>query len=74
VNFAGQLRSANMNQATQMLDRKAAAEFLGIKEQTLAVWACTKRYDLPFIKIGRRVMYLITDLVAFINRNRVGGV
>jgi len=63
-----------MNQATQMLDRKAAAEFLGIKEQTLAVWACTKRYDLPFIKIGRRVMYLITDLVAFINRNRVGGV
>jgi len=63
-----------MNQATQMLDRKAAAEFLGIKEQTLAVWACTKRYDLPFIKSGRRVMYLITDLVAFINRNRVGGV
>ncbi len=58
---------------SQMLNRKAAAEFLGVKPQTLAVWSCTKRYDLPLIKIGRRVMYLVTDLVAFVNRNRVGG-
>lgn len=62
-----------MHQATQMLDRKAAAKFLGVKEQTLAVWACTKRYKLPFIKIGRRVMYLVSDLISFIERNRVGG-
>ena len=53
------------------MNRKQAAQYLGIKEQTLAVWACAKRYDLPYFKIGRRAMYEIDDLEAFKQRNRV---
>ncbi len=56
----------------ELVDRSAAASYLGIKTQTLAVWACTQRYPLPFVKIGRRVMYRIADLDAFIMANRHG--
>lgn len=62
-----------MQQSHHLFDRKQAAHALGIKPQTLAVWACTKRYDLPYIKVGRRALYLSADLDAFIERNRVGG-
>lgn len=52
--------------------RGQAAEYLNIKEQTLAAWACNGRYGLPFVRIGRRVMYRLADLDAFIARNVVG--
>ncbi len=51
-----------------LLNRKEAAEFLGLKTMTLASWKATKRYDLPVIKIGKLVRYRITDLVAFLER------
>ena len=63
----------NSNTSTELKSRKEAATYLGISPQTLAVWACNKRYDLPFIKIGRRVMYRLADLQAFIERNTIGG-
>ncbi len=37
-----------------LLDRKAAAKYLNVSPGTLAVWDCTKRYDLHPIKVGRR--------------------
>lgn len=48
-----------MNEPTPntLLSRKEAAEFLGVKEITLAVWKSTKRYDLPVVKVGRLVRY-----------------
>lgn len=54
---------------TELLSRKHAAEYLGIAEGTLAVWACTGRYDLPVIKIGRLSKYRISDLDTFIQNN-----
>ncbi|HEY1999399.1 helix-turn-helix domain-containing protein [Paraburkholderia sp.] len=56
----------------ELIDRTAAAAYLGTKPQTLAVWACTKRYPLPYVKIGRRVMYRLADLEAFIELNTHG--
>lgn len=53
-----------------LLKNKEAADYLGVKPNTLAVWACTKRYDLPYIKIGRKRMYKTEDLDQFININR----
>lgn len=50
-----------------LLDRKAAARYLGVSPGTLAVWDCTKRYDLKPIKIGRSVRYRRADLDAFLN-------
>lgn len=62
-----------------LLSRKEAAKYLGISEQTLAIWKCTKRYDLPFVKIGRLIKYRKADLDGFIfenlesNSNSAGG-
>lgn len=50
-----------------LLDRKSAAKYLGVSPGTLAVWDCTKRYDLKPIKIGRSVRYRRADLEDFLN-------
>ena len=52
---------------TQLLSRKQAAEYLGVKENTLAIWACNKRYSLPVIKVGRLCKYRVSDLDNFLN-------
>jgi excisionase family DNA binding protein len=54
---------------SELLTRKQAAEYLGVNEGTLAVWACTGRYHLRMVKIGRLVKYRLSDLVAFIETN-----
>jgi excisionase family DNA binding protein len=51
---------------SDLLSRAEAAEYLGIKAQTLAVWASTKRYGIAVIKIGRLAKYRRSDLDAFI--------
>ncbi len=55
-----------------LLNRKEAAIYLGVTEQTLAVWKCTQRYDLPVVKIGRLVKYKKTDLDNFIEKRTTG--
>lgn len=57
----------------QLLKRSDAAAYLQIKTNTMAVWASTKRHPLPYIKVGRRVLYRQSDLDAFIASNVVGG-
>ena len=50
-----------------LLDRIAAAKYLGgLKPATLAVWDCTKRYDLKPIKVGKLVRYKRSSLDAFL--------
>ncbi|GAA5191341.1 helix-turn-helix domain-containing protein [Ferrimonas gelatinilytica] len=49
-----------------LLNPTKVAELLGVTIGTLAVWRCTGRYPLPFVKVGRRVMYRLTDVEAFI--------
>ena len=49
-----------------LLDRKTAARYLGIAPGTMAVWDCTKRYDLKPIKVGRAVRYRRSDLDKFL--------
>lgn len=57
-----------------LLSRKAAAKYLGVAAQTLAQWACTGRYNLPFVKIGRSVKYRQSALDTFISsRTRQNG-
>ena len=58
-------------QKSDLLTRKEAAEYLGITSRTLAVWACVKRYHLPYVKIGRLVKYRRSDLENFINRQTI---
>lgn len=52
----------------ELLTRREAAAYLGVTEQTLAIWKCTGRYNLPFLKIGRLVKYEVADWDAFLKR------
>jgi excisionase family DNA binding protein len=45
-----------------LLSPAEAAELLGVKTQTLAVWRCSGRHGLPFIKVGNFVKYRRSDL------------
>ena len=45
-----------------MVNTKRAAELLGVSVMTLAQWRHHKRYQLPYVKIGNRVMYKVSDL------------
>jgi excisionase family DNA binding protein len=57
-----------------LLDEKEAAELLDTAPGTLSVWRCTGRYKLPFLKIGRKVRYRRTDLLAWMeSRTRESG-
>lgn len=51
-----------------LFNRKTAAKYLNMAPGTLAVWDCTKRYDLNPIKIGRSVRYRKADLDKFIEQ------
>ncbi len=51
-----------------LMNRKDAAEFLGVAESTLAYWKCVGRYNLKYVKIGRLVKYRIRDLEDFIEK------
>jgi len=57
--------------ANRLWTDKETAARLDIEPQTLAVWRSLRRYDLPFIKIGRSVKYDPADVEAFIARRRV---
>ena len=57
----------NQTAPNQLLSRRQAAEYLGVKENTLAIWACNKRYSLPVIKVGRLCKYRLSDLDKFLD-------
>lgn len=57
-----------------LLDEKQAAEFLTCEPGTLSVWRSTGRYQIPFVKVGRRVRYKRADLEAWLeSRTRANG-
>ncbi|MBK7856657.1 MAG: helix-turn-helix domain-containing protein [Bacteroidetes bacterium] len=51
-----------------LMDRKTAASYLKLSPGTLAVWDCTRRYDLSPIKVGRSVRYRKSSLDDFLSQ------
>jgi len=43
-----------------------AAAILGVSRETLAVWRCLGRHNLPFTKSGGKVLYRRADLDAWL--------
>jgi excisionase family DNA binding protein len=43
------------------------AEILGVSVATLGKWRWTHRYNLPFLKVGRNVMYRASDVASFLD-------
>lgn len=64
---------ATATQDDRLLTQAEAAEILSVAAQTLSVWRSSKRYDLPYSKIGRNVRYRHSDVLAFIESRMVNG-
>lgn len=57
-------------ESDRLLTPHETAARLGLSNaDTLAVWRCTKRYPLPWVKIGASVRYRERDVEAFIEAN-----
>ena len=56
----------------KLLTESEAADYLSVEPQTLCAWRCTRRYNLPFIKVGRLVRYRPEDVEAFLAERTVG--
>lgn len=54
---------------TKLLTAEQVSEILGVNTHTLAVWRCTGRYNLPYIKAGRLVRYCELEVKSFIDRS-----
>ena len=63
----------DVSESPAKMTRKQAAEYIGVTEGTLSVWACTKRHSIPHYKLGKKVVYLRADLDAWLQSRRVGG-
>lgn len=61
------IREIYKKDSTGLLSREEAAVYLGVKTNTLSVWATKKRYGLKYIKVGRLVKYRVSDLDDFIH-------
>ena len=57
----------------RLINPDEAADILGTTPGTLSVWRCQRRYDLPYVKVGKSVRYRLSAVWAFINSRTVGG-
>ncbi|MBL1264928.1 helix-turn-helix domain-containing protein [Candidatus Methylomicrobium oryzae] len=55
-----------------LLNNEQAAAYLGVTPRTLDVWRCTKRYSIPYVKVGRLVRYRKSSLDAFHQSRTIG--
>lgn len=68
------ISSVIKNQPTDpLLTPPEAAAYIGVTENTLSVWRCVGRYNIPFIKVGRLVKYRKSALDTFLDSRTHGG-
>lgn len=53
------------------MSAREAAPYIGITEGTLAVWRSSKRYQIPYVKLGNKIFYWKGDLDEFLASKRV---
>lgn len=63
--------TGNHAEQDPLLTTPEAAELLDVSPQTLEVWRSTKRYPLPYVKIGRNVRYKKSGIMGFIASGEV---
>lgn len=56
----------------ERLTRVQAAEYLGLKPNTLAIDAMKRHLGVPFYHVGRKVFYRRSELDAWLTSHRVG--
>ena len=66
------ISSPSVRGISKLLAAEEVAAILGVKPQTLAIWRHTKRYNLPFVKVGRLCKYRPQDVESFVVERTVG--
>jgi excisionase family DNA binding protein len=51
---------------TELLNQSEAAQYLRVSERSLERWRLTGIPALPFVRLGRRILYRQTDLQEFV--------
>lgn len=41
----------------EFLNTKQISEMLNVTEGTIAVWRSSNRHDIPYIKLGKKILY-----------------
>ena len=55
----------------RFLTDNEVADWLGTTTSTLAIWRCTQRYNLAYVKVGRLVRYRESDVLDFLESRLV---
>jgi len=63
------MENAMMEENDPLLNTQEMAKLLGVAPATLEVWRVNKRYNLPYIKIGRNVRYRRSAGLKFLDAN-----
>ena len=53
----------------RLLDKKEIAEYLNLSIYTVDTWVCQNR--IPYVKIGRRVLFDLTEIDQWIEQQKV---
>jgi excisionase family DNA binding protein len=56
-----------------LLTTAEAAEYLRTTVATLNTWRCTKAVKIPYYRIGRKILYRLSELQKYIDKQKVGG-
>jgi len=51
------------------MSTKEAAKFLGVQPNTLAVWRSKGINKIPYLRLGRKILYKKSDLIQYIEAN-----
>ena len=56
-------------EAPKFLSKKQLANYLGLSIFTIDSWVSERR-EIPFVKMGRRVMFDLKDVLAWVESNK----
>jgi excisionase family DNA binding protein len=64
------MSAATRTSFSDLLTRAEAARYLRITAATLLRWTVHRKHNIPYVRVGGRVLYSQRDLDAFLERNR----
>lgn len=56
-----------LDTSDRLMPDEETAQMLGVTVGTLATWRSSKRYDLPFVRVGRLIRYRLSDVRQWID-------
>lgn len=68
IELQGDIKMSEKLHENDFLNQKEVSAILGVKVITLNHWRCIKRYNIPYIKIGRVILYPEQEFKVWLNQ------